>query len=125
MKKLFFCAFIGILTGQSFSSLSAQTNSLPVQGTYILSGIPDSSQDQALANPISLTHVNARVLRNFNRFHDNAETAFWTLNDNHYTALFKKDDRSAMALFSTKGYLLYTVYYGREEHLPRVEKDLV
>jgi hypothetical protein len=63
-------------------------------------------------------YVNDKVERAFKKlFHDAANPMWYYLNKNYFVQ-FMSGEQENSALFSRKGFLIYHISYGKEEHLP-------
>lgn len=123
MKKITAYLVISLLAVAFLPSLLRGQTSNPLPETAMIS---ESSSGLASAEyPGSYKFVNAKVMRSFTRFFRDTSDAFWTLHKNHYSVVFYTGDRRTIAIFGLKGYLYYTVYYGREKDLPVKEKDII
>lgn len=69
--------------------------------------------------------VGSKVLRSFEQTFKGVKNPFWSAGNKKYVAQFKIGDRQAVALFEKNGYLVHTILYGVEKHLPSFEKSLV
>lgn len=100
-------------------------------------GIEPASLKMSVPATVANSHrpddvVNTRILRSFEQLFNGAHAPTWRpiLNKkgeatNRYAVNFKIGDRAALASFTSKGRMLYTVLYGKARHLPDAERKLL
>ena len=125
MKKIIYQMILVLAATLVFSSswaqLAYQRSSVatPSESTTVIS---DNVSNETA---VTVSSVDAKVLKAFNKHFKNIDNQKWYLVNQDYLASFPVSDRQVMAWFSKNGQMNYAVYYGSEKHLPAQEKKMV
>lgn len=81
--------------------------------------------DNNSAPSIENVNINTKILGAFKKSFDKVTNLNWIRINNMFLAVFIIDGKHARALFTKRGILVYTIFYGTENDLPAETRKLV
>ncbi|HEX5654051.1 MAG TPA: hypothetical protein VFX58_13310 [Chitinophagaceae bacterium] len=123
MKKIFNQRFATGLVAITVSLLS-QAQDLAIQTKFKVQPASSASYESNKA-PLSLSQVNARVLRHFNRHYSEVSAPRWFKTEKGFAVRFEKGPINSTVFYTSQGYVNSQINYYTEDQLPAAVRHLV